>query len=283
LKREVQYLKKMLSMIDPEEWGILRMREYHFRETDQRFSLIYDLPPKCERPRTLRNILLDEHNKLGAIHSLSDRIKLSRRLANAVLKVHNAGMVHKNIRPETIVICEDRDTDKHNRYPHKLATPYLTGFENARKDGPWSRKIGDGSWEKDIYLHPQRQGLFPSHTYSVLHDIYSLGVVLLEIAFWQSFVLQNAKCNTKILRIFPASGGRLTAVEIREQFVRKANMVVPRAMGDKFAAVVLSCLNCLDGAFGESNGLDEDMNDDGDVFGIIYIEKVVEALDQISL
>ena len=283
LKREVQNLKKMLSIIDPEEWGILRMRQIHFRETDQCFDLIYDLPPKCGRPRTLRNILLDEHNKRGSIHSLSDRFKLARRLANAVLKVHNAGMVHKNIRPDTIVICEDSDADKYNRYPRKLGTPYLAGFENARKDGPWSRRIGDGSWEKDIYLHPQRQGLCPSHTYSLLHDIYSLGVVLLEIAYWQSFVLQNARCNTDLLRIFPTSGGRLTAVEIRDQLVRKATMVVPRAMGDKFSAVVLSCLNCLDGAFGKLNELDEDINDDGDVIGILYIEKVVEALDQISL
>src|SRR5271168_4116142 len=37
--------------------------------------------------------------------------------------------------------------------------------------------------------HPTRQGTHPEVDYQMQHDIYSLGVVLLEIGLWTSFVL----------------------------------------------------------------------------------------------
>jgi hypothetical protein len=42
--------------------------------------------------------------------------------------------------------------------------------------------------EDCIYQHPDRWGADTEYRFSMLHDIYSLGVVLLEIGLWKPFV-----------------------------------------------------------------------------------------------
>jgi hypothetical protein len=37
-------------------------------------------------------------------------------------------------------------------------------------------------WKKNVYLHPDRHRMGVGDEYTVRHDVYSLGVVLLEIA-----------------------------------------------------------------------------------------------------
>ena len=47
-------------------------------------------------------------------------------------------------------------------------------------------------WQKAIYRHPSRHGLHLQTNYSMQHDIYSLGVCLLELGLWRSFILNPA-------------------------------------------------------------------------------------------
>jgi hypothetical protein len=44
------------------------------------------------------------------------------------------------------------------------------------------------AWDRNVYRHPLRQGDRPAEAYRMQHDIYSLGVCLLEIGLWESFV-----------------------------------------------------------------------------------------------
>jgi hypothetical protein len=39
--------------------------------------------------------------------------------------------------------------------------------------------------------HPSRQGTHPEMNYQIQHNIYSLGMVLLEIGLWTSFVVSD--------------------------------------------------------------------------------------------
>jgi hypothetical protein len=65
------------------------------------------------------------------------------------------------------------------------------GFENFRPADGNTYLTGDSNWERDLYRHPTRQGLCLQETYKMQHDIYSLGVCLLEIGAYEihSFVL----------------------------------------------------------------------------------------------
>ena len=64
--------------------------------------------------------------------------------------------------------------------------------------GKTSRK-GDDDWEKNLYRHPQRQGILLHADYEMRHDIYSLGVCLLEIGLWKSFVDYRAGSDLPLL------------------------------------------------------------------------------------
>lgn len=52
--------------------------------------------------------------------------------------------------------------------------------------GPRNRE-----WFKDIYRHPDQQGANIKTQHNMGHDIYSLGVCLIEIALWETFVRKD--------------------------------------------------------------------------------------------
>lgn len=64
----------------------------------------------------------------------------------------------------------------------------LTHWSMLRKDTDLSSRRGSDDWMEDLYRHPQRQGRQPEERYNMGHDIYSLGVLLLEICLWEPFV-----------------------------------------------------------------------------------------------
>jgi serine/threonine protein kinase len=74
--------------------------------------------------------------------SLNERFNLAKRLANAVSFVHTAGFVHKNIRPETIVLLADDEST--------LGLAVLVGFSMFRHVKGVSRLVGDDLVEKNI-------------------------------------------------------------------------------------------------------------------------------------
>ncbi len=123
----------------------------------------------------------------------------------------------------------------------------------------------------------------------MLHDIYSLGVVLLEIALWHSFVLIETDQfgvskyvgNRQACRFFDRKSGQLKdPYEIWKTFIRRAETVVAPALGNKYRDTILMCLRCLDGGFGDPSEL---VDQDGVLVGLVYIEKVLTTLDEIAV
>jgi hypothetical protein len=87
------------------------------------------------------------------------------------------GWVHQGIASYNIVFFYD---DVGNV---DYANPYLCGFEYARHEGaPSSARIVE-QFELNVYRHPERQGI-PNASHHKEHDIYSYGVLLLEIGLW---------------------------------------------------------------------------------------------------
>jgi len=214
---------------------------------------------------------------------LDERLQIARQISKSVLLVHATDFVHKNIRPETILIV-DKEGQSNVKWP------FLLGFDCFRTADGKTQRIGDDIWEKNLYRHPTRQGSRPEEEYSMQHDIYSLGVCLLEIGMWKSLLSWNEESKT-----FTA----LSSLEIvidchlrekrREAFRTKWNLVtlakrhLPYTMGPKYTNLTVLCLTCLDknnNSFGDEK---EFYDDDGILVGLRYIEKVWLAIDQISL
>ncbi len=114
--------------------------------------------------------------------SLDDRYSSARCIAQSIGVFHSDDWVHKTIRSQSIVFFQKTD---HSNANYLVRDLYLVNFEYTRLECDNTLLDYDLEFEKDLYRHPERQGI-PSKPFSKLHDLYALGVVLLEIGMWQS-------------------------------------------------------------------------------------------------
>ena len=198
---------------------------------------------------------------------------MARQLTQSVSYIHTYNFVHKSIRPDTILVLKNDDTD--------LAASFLLGFEKFRTADGQTLKSGDSAWEKDLYRHPQRQGFNPEDAYVMQHDIYSLGVCLLEVGLWQSFMTLDRNGimrPTGLLASDIHNGSDLidvgNAFRLKECLVELARTKLPGRMGDTFTEVVMNCLTCLDEDNEDFGNPEEFEDEDGVQIGVRYIEKV---------
>lgn len=168
---QVRDLARILMHGEPSTLGLLRglgvLRIKVTAAAVQQYQFIYVIPPSMDQPATLRHLLLE------ASPSLDAKFCLARAMARGVASVHAAGFVHKNIRPETVLTLHEKGDF--------LPTAFLVGFERFRAAKTVTTLTGDMIWHRNLYRHPMRQGRHPDEMYEMQHDIYSLGVCLLEL------------------------------------------------------------------------------------------------------
>jgi serine/threonine protein kinase len=265
----VRDLARVLANADAEVFGLLACHGIVKIANEQaeifQFQFVFAIPPGLFNPRTLRDLLLQ-----GATYPLDQRFQLAKKLARSVTFVHTYGFVHKNIRPDTIVVFQNHWS--------VLGHSFLVGFERFRPAVAGSHLRGDSRWETNLYRHPRRQGSLPEDTYIMQHDIYSLGVCLLELGLWSSFVCPNGESMELGLELIEAGVmiGTDDAFAIKRKLVSMASDRLPGLMGSRYTNIVISCLRCLDpeetNLFGTTTELEDQ---DGIVVGVQYIEKVV--------
>lgn len=265
--------------------GLLYCKGFTPEPTKYRFALRFNYPEGRDAPRTLQSLLMHPANAGGIKHSLSDRVALARGIASAVLYMHTCGFVHKSIRPDNILIFEKvvdagADQAKHH-YPYVVGEPFLVGFDSLRRAVAASNMIKVEEWKKNVYLHPDRHRMTKGDEYTVRHDLYSLGVVLLEIAMWGCFTDERtngmAKCVWHV-----AQGARLSPLspdDLKAKYLKLAKFQIPRYIGAKYAEIVVSCLEGLRDE--EAGGLLDDQ--DGMVLETAYVSQILEKLEDISL
>ncbi|KAL9116983.1 MAG: hypothetical protein Q9187_006486, partial [Circinaria calcarea] len=89
--------------------GILPCLGFSEEPIDDRFALHFSPPLNADNPQSLRTLLADPRNKdktIGKQHSITNRVHLAQAIASSVGYVHSFEFVHKNIRPENIIIFE---------------------------------------------------------------------------------------------------------------------------------------------------------------------------------
>ncbi|KAH6669008.1 hypothetical protein B0J14DRAFT_599802 [Halenospora varia] len=280
--RDVRELARKLSCSDPIAFAILQCRGVvRIVEAGSRrpssFDFVFRIPEELDKiPTSLRSCLLSRTQ-----HSLSHRVQLAKQLAKSVSYVHTLGFVHKNVRPDTVIIFEDNNS--------AIGSAFLTGFDNVRMADGRTRLSGDSVWEKNLYRHPQRQGLTPEESYIMQHDIYSLGVCLLELGLWESFVSYsdnalNATPGSVLQVVADDAGPELSQpVVMQRHLIALANNDLPGKVGDMYRNVVVNCLTCLDEDNADFGNQSEFEDDDGVLVGVRYIEKILLKLDEIVL
>jgi len=183
-KKDVRDLAMKFANMDPSIVQLLACQGVIEAQPDANdnkgpsYQFVFEAYGEMTTPRTLRSVLL-EPEQCG---TLSERIRLAASLARSIIFLHESGFVHKNIRPETVILLNDESQRE------SFGEPFLIGFEEVRAEDADTLYKGDNVPHRDLYRHPQRQGLHLQEEYKFQHDIYSLGVCLLEIGLWTSFV-----------------------------------------------------------------------------------------------
>ena len=126
--------------------------------------------------------------------TLGNLFTIAQKLSEALLFLHLAGWLHKGIRNENILFF-GADQDR-----MELDNPRIVGFDHSRESRPDSMTEGVADdLEYNLYRHPEVQGVpeqplsgEASQTkrppFSQKHDVYSLGVTLIEIGSMKSAV-----------------------------------------------------------------------------------------------
>ncbi|KAL8670714.1 MAG: hypothetical protein Q9168_004763 [Polycauliona sp. 1 TL-2023] len=273
---DVYHLVKFFSSIDPELFGFLpclgALRD------DKHCDLVFGFPKDHDDPTSLRSLLV----KADIRYPLNARLSIAQMLARSCMFLHDCQFVHKSLRPENIVCFSTQ-----GKYPDK---PYMIGLDRFRQIDARSMRFSDDLWYKDVYRHPSRQGIRPEKDYIMQHDIYSLGVCLLEIGLWRSFLgwQDDSDCplpneeyiSQQSLRI---KDPRRKAHEIKRALVEHAEQRLPGAMGQIYTSTVIACLTCLDPGntdFGDHVELGEET---GILVGVRFVEKILMQLLAIAV
>jgi hypothetical protein len=266
-----------LKNADPFVFGLLSCKGVRRKHGKHPMSFIFNVPNDYTVVWGLRQLLL------GNTHhdSLTGRLEIARSLVTAVYYIHLYGFVHKNIRPETILsLARPGETG----LPSKA---FLTGFQVIRNaDGATYAVSDSGGWEKNLYRHPLRQGVKIDY-YIMQHDIYSLGVCLLEIGLWSSFVTYGPHW---VAQPSPALALSRDRTELKDPVALKDHLLtlsrgsaLRSVMGTRYGEIVETCLTCLD----EDNvdfEDEKDLTDEGSAnVGMRYIVKVLEIMNTISI
>jgi hypothetical protein len=273
----VRELATRLHNVDPAVMGLLNCTGFSNDIIGHRLALRFHYPTGQDNPRSLEQLLAD---KQPPKHSISDRIALASKVASAILYLHSCGFVHKNIRPSNILIFDDAVPDdkrtKYMTHPYAIGEPYLMGFDGVRKADAKSNMIRGEEWRENIYLHPDRHRMAEGDEFTMAHDVYSLGVVLLEIALWASVT------ESEPVGKYLWEKGKQKILEpetLRKTYIDLSKSLVPRYVGDKYRDVVVSCLEGLRDE--EENGQLADQDDI--IVGSAYISQVMSKLEEISM
>ena len=207
-------------------------------EDHYRFGFVFQKPPGSapETPPVSLLRLLEKDQP-----SLTDRVNLASAIAHSIHYLHSTNWLHKGLRSHNIIF-----------FPNPSATvdfskPYLCGFDYARPAA--SDEVTERPPENpeyDVYRHQLAQGDAPREGtggFRKTFDIYSLGVILVEIALWQPI--------PTVLGIEPMdkyTGPNVTKnVQARLLNEKQHLDRVRSAVGDVFAEATRACLR---GEFG---------------------------------
>ncbi|KFY22789.1 hypothetical protein V493_06320 [Pseudogymnoascus sp. VKM F-4281 (FW-2241)] len=209
----------------PADFRVLDCLGYFEDENNSRFGFLFSLPPQAQPipPSSLHDLLARGAKTLP---HLGERFEIARMIATSIIRLLDCGWVHAALRSENVVFFQNS-----GKGPQSLAlsSPFILGFTYSRPQDPNESTLEysqSNDTTHDLYRHPdvQRSHLTkPSQTrhirFQQRHDLFSLGIVLLEIGLWEQIeTLWKPKYTPdkffdKLLSVYvPALGHRMGEV-----------------------------------------------------------------------
>ncbi|KAI4197139.1 MAG: hypothetical protein LQ346_003056 [Caloplaca aetnensis] len=182
-----------LAGLGPTYLGTLTLRGWIEDSHRGRTALVYEIPLPNVDPsqgsRKLKVATLLSFLYHGAdtdstnMPSLEDRFRLAFNLASSLLHLHAKKVFHRNINSRNVIFFRNDETElSGSDKPWKkgiIRRPFLTSFDQPSED----HGEVDESFISNIYRHPSYERGQRSR-FKAVYDIYSLGLILLEIGLW---------------------------------------------------------------------------------------------------
>jgi serine/threonine protein kinase len=193
-ENDIKFLCNKVTELSQSE-GILkclgyRQPPYNEEEPPYRpfFQLVMELP---DLPRKSLSYAIS----CDTILPLGQRLQYGKQITTIVRNVHEMNLVHKSIRPRAILLLETIGSERNT------TQLYLQDWTYVRENTDATSLVGvDKYWDRQIYQHPERQGRpgrYIEEDFKAKHDLYSLGVTMLEIFLWRPLVERVDKTNMK--------------------------------------------------------------------------------------
>lgn len=180
--------------IGPTYLGTFKLRGWVEDTHRGRNALVYEIPLPASDPVLDGSCKPKASTLLSFLHhgadtdstnmpSLEDRFRLAFNLASSLLLLHAKKIFHRNINSKNIVFLTNDDADiSSTTKPWKkgiIRRPFLTSFDQSSED----HGEVEESFISNIYRHPSYERGQRSK-FKAAYDIYSLGLILLEIGLW---------------------------------------------------------------------------------------------------
>lgn len=205
------------------------------------FQLLFQLPIVSLKPPA--HLLSLYTSKQAQKPSLGARFQLCFQLAQSMSLFHSVNWIHKSFR-STNVLFSPSSSDTDCSLGIEFTSPFVVGFEASRLANDFSSGPYDNLLSQNVYRHPDRWGI-PNKTFTKYHDIYALGIVLLEIGLWEPAETMGGNNFQAVKQIPTAISGAL---------LKQAERRLAHRCGDKFREVVVRCLK---GNFGIAPEMDD--------------------------
>jgi hypothetical protein len=220
---------------------------YYEDPTAARFGVVYHCPsdPTAGSATTLTTL----HQLLKGQHvpALEDRFALASLMAESLFSFLAAGWLHKTINSLNILFFNNGNGSSSQQF--SLQNPHLSGFARSRMVSSVNiTSMGMAQFPETLYCHPdvmggERRVAVNSHP---LHDIYSLGTVLLEIGTW--------------VRLEKRYRSGTDGPEFRKELTQVAVPQLAPSMGTRYMQVALKCIEGRFDGLASFNGAEPDYN-----------------------
>ncbi|CAG8953482.1 hypothetical protein HYFRA_00010232 [Hymenoscyphus fraxineus] len=259
LTERVKRLAEILEAPKDTGFRALRCQRWYQKAIEYRYVLEFEIPPSYTVAENGYNSLQSaiQNTKGGERPTLNQRFRASLMLARAVQKWHSVGWVHQGISGPNIIFLTLKETRKVD-----YDNPFLQGFEFSRpsSDPSIGRPTDDVAF--NVYRHPSRQGN-SRKGHRKIHDIYSLGVVLLEIGLWQ--------CAADI--VYPSHKKPIpSGADMQKKLQTAARDRLGHYMGEAYKESVEKCL---------AASFDVNMDDENESkLARMFQKKVINSISQ---
>lgn len=211
-------------------------------------GLVFRPPPNfAGSPVSLNAIMRDSFESTSAVvPDLEDRIRLAKNLSTALYQLQCSGWLHRNISSHNVVFfpVATRDGAK-----LEFSQPKVIGWQTARYDDQLCIQRSEYSavWRKNKwapqelpYIHPSRPAARIRFKRSF--DVYSLGIVLAEIAFWEPIDVLNGEGQSGLFSNFDQSSHAIHLQNFSELVISTCKMELAGEVGGRYKSAVLWAL-----------------------------------------